>query len=75
MKLSKNVELFFYYYLLLTVVTLIIISCTTDDKSAKDSNGNLFQNAVTLGRHDHSVWVCWVFVVVAVIRWQLQEGH
>jgi acetyl esterase/lipase len=53
MKPSKSVELFLYCNLFLPVVTLIIISCTTDDKSAKDSNDNLFQNALTLGRNDH----------------------
>lgn len=53
MKPSKSVALFFCCNLLVPVVTLIIISCTTDYKSEKDSNSNLFQNAVTLGMYDH----------------------
>ncbi len=53
MKPSKSIERLFFCNLFLPVVTLIIISCTTDDKSTTDSNGNLFQNEVTLGRNDH----------------------
>jgi len=53
MKPSKSIERLFFCNLFLPVVTLIIISCTTEDNSVKDSNGNLFQNAVTLGKNDH----------------------